>query len=78
MALTLTTSKMDTVYRHTQTEPATEWTINHNLNGYPIIDVLVNYEGGIHKVVPKQVVYVNANTCRVIFNNAQTGYATVI
>jgi hypothetical protein len=30
----------DASYRHTQTTPATTWTINHNLGKYPSIELL--------------------------------------
>jgi len=60
-------------YIHKQTQSSTNWSITHNLNGYPLTDVLVNITGRVMKVLPKAVEYVDANTVRVTFSEPQTG-----
>ena len=39
------------IYRHTQSTPAMTWTIVHNLDGYPIVDVYVTDGGNLQKKV---------------------------
>jgi len=71
------TQRVATIYKHIQDVPALEWTISHNLGGYPIVDCYVDNEG-IKRVMPSTVVFVDENTCTVSFNSAYAGFATVV
>jgi len=62
-------------YDHTQSTPATVWTITHNLGHHPVHDVLV-YDGpSLVKCFPAQVVHVDENTLQLTFTSAKTGKA---
>lgn len=74
MALTFQPSA---VFEFTQSTAADTWVIVHNLNCYPTVDVYIDYNSEVQKVVPRSVVYTDANTCTVSFAAAQTGKATV-
>lgn len=74
MALTFQPSA---VYEHTQSTATDTWVIVHNLNSYPAVDVFIDYQSTVQKVVPRSIVYTDANTCTVSFASAQTGKATV-
>ncbi len=56
-------------YIHTQSSPATTWTVTHNLNKYPSIDVV---DSGGSVVVP-DVIYNSLNAVTVIFGSATSG-----
>lgn len=71
------TKRIATVYRHEQSVAATTWTITHGLKDYPIIDVFVDYQGEIHKIIPSEITYVDQNTCTVTFTTDYSGFATV-
>jgi hypothetical protein len=66
-----------TNYNHTQSTPASTWTINHNLYGYPIVDIFILSSGVMQKIIPLQVTYVNNVTCTVTFTTALAGFAVV-
>lgn len=72
------TRSIATTHNHIQTDPSALWTINHNLIGYPIVDVFIDVDGVLNKIIPTGVSYVDANTCTVSFSSAQTGYAVVV
>ena len=54
------------------------WTINHNLKRPVVVDVFVNFQGTLQKIMPKNVVQVNDNQLRVEFSRPMTGKARVI
>lgn len=64
-------------YQHTQSTAATVWTIDHHLGVYPMVDVYIDVDGGLQKIIPKAVTYVTPNQCTVTFSSAQSGVATV-
>lgn len=72
------TTRLPTLVTHEQADPATTWTIEHNFNGYPMVDVYVMYEGALNKILPSGITYVDANTVQVNFSTAYAGYATVV
>ena len=72
------TSNATTSVKHIQTVAAATWTIVHGQGGYPIIDVYVPFEGGVQKVLPQSIVYIDGNTVEVQFSEARAGFATVI
>lgn len=74
----MTTSfRVASLYQHNQTEPSDTWTIPHGMGVYPCVDVYVIHEGVTVKVIPKEVTYVDAQTCVLTFSQPITGFATV-
>lgn len=72
-----------TIYSHTQSSASSTWTIEHNLSGngsagYPIVDVVVDYNGAKTKMIPYQVTVTDKNTVTVSFSEPFTGSATVL
>ena len=65
-------------YDHVQDEAATTWTIDHGLGHYPIIDVLVDYQGSRQKVLPLSIISTTADQTLVTFSIALTGSARLI
>ena len=65
-------------YTHVQADPATTWTIVHNVGGYPIVDAYTEHNGETLKIIPSAVTYVDANTCTLTFTVARSGFATVV
>jgi hypothetical protein len=64
-------------YEHTQDTAASTWVIPHKLNLYPVIDVLVDYDGQRQKIIPASVEYTSSMVCTVTFTEPFTGVATV-
>lgn len=60
-------------YTHVQSEPASIWTVQHNLNLYPNITVVDSAD----TVVEGDVTYLDSNTIRVEFVGAFSGRAYV-
>ena len=60
-----------TRYVHTQGTPATTWTINHNLNGYPSVMVVDSAK----TVVFGEINYASTSQVVVNFSSAFSGYA---
>lgn len=62
-------------YTHTQSSPATTWTIDHNLGRYPIVDVVIDFGGSTQQVQPKSIVSTSTNQVVVTFTTAHSGTA---
>jgi hypothetical protein len=65
-------------YQHIQSEPSAIWTVVHNLNNYPIVDVMVIENNVLQKIIPKDIVVVNMNTCEIHFSTVRTGQARLV
>lgn len=72
------TLRVATVYKHIQASAAAVWTIVHNLQDYPIVDVYVSYNGDLQKILPQAVTYVDGTTVTITFSVPYSGYATVV
>jgi hypothetical protein len=59
----------------TQTIPATTWNVTHNLGRHPVSDIWVTYNGGMSKILPKQVIHLNDNELQVVFTSNESGQA---
>lgn len=65
-------------HKHDQAIASATWIIQHNLGvKAPIVDIWTTVGGNLVKIMPKKVEFVNLNTCRVLFNSAQTGTAII-
>lgn len=65
-------------YQHIQSVASDTWVITHNLNNYPIVDVMVDHNGTLTKIIPKDVIVINMNTCQVKFSQPRTGQARLV
>lgn len=63
------------VYVHTQTLPATAWTIVHNFGTYPVSDIVVTQSGSRVKILPVSVIYDSVNQVTANFSSAIAGTA---
>lgn len=64
---------------HNQTVPAKQWTVTHQLKTLaPIVDVMIDTEAGLVKVLPFDIVIIDASTVRVDFQSDWTGKVSVI
>lgn len=64
-------SQMQTSYVHTQSTPATTWTITHNLNRFPSVTIVDTTDSE----VVGDVHYKNANEITLTFSRAIAGKA---
>lgn len=70
------------VYRHTQSTPSATWVIEHNLygngsDGTPLVDVLIDVNGTMTKMIPLSVTKTNAGVLTLTFSTARSGLAVV-
>jgi hypothetical protein len=64
-----------TTYSFTQATAAQVWTINHNLNCNPVVDVQVLYEGAVQKILPTSIEFPTTSQVIVSFSSPRTGTA---
>jgi hypothetical protein len=69
---------MSIEYTHSQTTASDTWTVVHNLDAYPITDVVITLNGTRQKILPKAVQYVDANTVNILFTEPQIGNARLL
>lgn len=65
-------------YQHTQDTASDVWTVNHNLNNYPIVDVMVYENGVMQKIIPLAVKIIDMNNCEIHFSTQRTGQARLV
>tara|TARA_B100000700_G_scaffold101966_1_gene115011 strand:+ start:61294 stop:61515 length:222 start_codon:yes stop_codon:yes gene_type:complete len=65
-------------HNHTQAIAAAEWIINHNLGtNAPAVDVYIDYEGAVRKIIPQDVIVMSNTQVKVVFSSPRTGVAAV-
>jgi hypothetical protein len=65
-------------YTHTQNTLSSTWVITHNLNTTNInIDVIVEYNSSLEKILPNAIEVVDSNTVHVVFTNSFIGSARI-
>lgn len=64
-------------YIHVQPTPSDVWTINHGLGGLPNVDVIIEENGVVQKVLVDRVAFVDENNIEVRFSNPRQGQARV-
>jgi hypothetical protein len=63
-------------YTHEQTVPSTTWDVMHMMGSkYINIDVIVNYNGQLETILPKNIVNLTDDQTQVTFNTPFTGFA---
>lgn len=70
-------SKTALTYEHTQDVAASTWVVPHKLGVYPIVDVFIDDNGTMKKIIPLSVEYTDAGTVTISFSSAQAGIAMV-
>lgn len=58
-----------------QLTPSAAWVIDHNLGHHPVVDVVVDYNGGRQKILPLSIIYNTANRLTVNFTMTMSGSA---
>lgn len=69
--------KVALTYQHNQDTPASTWVVPHKLGVYPIVDVFIDDNGTMKKILPLSVEYTDAGTLTITFSSAQAGIAMV-
>ncbi len=65
-------------YIHEQTISSNTWDVMHNLGSkFVNIDVMVDYNGQLESILPKQIISLTDNQIQVTFNSPFTGKARV-
>lgn len=78
LSATALVSRIASLVTFEQADPSTTWVIPHNMHGYPIVDVYVNFGGDVQKILPTSLQYTDQDTVTINFTNAYSGYATVV
>jgi hypothetical protein len=67
-------------FNYTQSTPSTSWVITHNLNieNGPAVDVSVNYNGSLQKIIPSSIVATSADVVTITFTTAYSGVARLV
>ena len=64
-------------YLFEQSEPSSKWTIQHSC-GYPNVDIFIEQNGAINKIIPLDVKYVSDTLCEVYFTVPFAGTAKLV
>jgi hypothetical protein len=64
-------------HTHIQSTPSAEWTIQHDLDRLPIVNVYVTVNGQEMIVLPSSVDAVDTNSCVLTFISPVSGVAEV-
>ena len=62
-------------HEHTQSTPSNTWIIDHTLGYYPIVEIFVNNDGKLVKIMPLDVEQVSISQVKVTFSGNFTGFA---
>ncbi len=67
------------VYLHTQSVAANTWSIAHNLNCKPVVEVLVDTGGGARtKIFPQKVMHASDTVMQITFSSPRSGIARLV
>ena len=58
-----------------QATPSTQWTINHTLGYYPLVNVIVNYGGVEQQILPQAVQQASISQVIITFSEPMSGFA---
>ena len=65
-------------YQYVQNTPSAVWSINHNLGVYPVVDVVVYYQGAMTKIIPQDIVVIDVNNIEIRFTTPYSGQARLM
>jgi hypothetical protein len=69
------TTTVETVFE--QSTPASIWNITHGV-GYPIIDVYVEINGKLEKMMPQKVEHISSSQSKIYFSAPTAGIAKLV
>lgn len=65
-------------FNYTQSTPSDIWTITYPFTGTPVIDVLVNINGTMTKMVPQTTKILSPSSVQLTFTQAFAGIARIV
>lgn len=65
-------------FQHVQDTPSDKWNVTHNLGVFPIVDVLVELDGVLTKIIPMEIILVDENSIRIEFSKPFSGSARMV
>lgn len=66
------------MYIHTQNSLASTWYVNHSMGQKPIVEVLIHYNGRLHKALPTRVINLSDDVSVIEFSSSRTGIVNVL
>lgn len=61
-----------------QQTPSSVWTVEHNLNCKPIVEVIVENQGVLEKIYPETIKHIDDNTVAIIFSTPRSGVVRLV
>ena len=65
-------------YNHHQQTASLNWDISHGMDCYPAVDVYINMDGSLTKIIPNGITLIDKNTLRISFSEEQAGVARLV
>ena len=65
-------------HMHTQSTPASTWTITHNSGYKPVVSVLVMENGQLTPILPLSIEHTTDNVVVITFSSNRTGEARLL
>jgi len=60
-------------YRHSQTQPSSSWSVNHQLGAKPLVDVMLEIDGSFQKAFPAAVTHTDDNNVVITWSVPRVG-----
>lgn len=70
--------KMAREYTHTQATPSTEWDIDYKMDFAPIVDVLIDNNGILEKMLPMSIERITNSRIKIFFSQPFAGKAHLV
>lgn len=67
-----------TPHNHEQLVASDVWTVVHNMGVNPVTDVMINHNGLLTKIIPKEIRNTDLNTTVISFTTPHTGNARLV
>jgi len=65
-------------YTHTQATPSTEWDIDYKMSFAPIVDVLIDNNGVLEKMLPMSIERITDSRIKIFFSQPFAGKAHLV
>ena len=62
---------------HQQTEASDTWIVNHGLFCTPVVQVYVNFDGKLQRIIPESVTIASNKQVVIGFSSAHTGHVVL-
>jgi|694.fasta_scaffold04879_11 hypothetical protein len=72
------TLKLAKEYTHTQTTPSTEWDIDYKMDFAPIVDVMIDNNGTLEKMLPMSIERITNSRVKIFFSQPFSGKAHLV